>query len=178
MNKSGIEGYALPEVESQESHEVLTERIETLTGIVEEFEENILPSLQEHIQKSSVIFSEEGGYDDTLKREALTALMTKLASFQTHLRAKFDSFEENAGGSGINDLLIAVLHVIERLAVAPDVRYDRDTQLIKYGGEKNVPAGKELDTYETTLDAIRHLKDEFKGVRTAVKFMHPTKVTA
>ncbi|MCB9805801.1 hypothetical protein H6775_01410 [Candidatus Nomurabacteria bacterium] len=159
----------------QESLETLSERMEALQGIVDEFTSEVGPALQEYEKTSQVIFTEENGYNDSLQRKNFSALVAKLASFESHVKAMFDLFDGKNGGSGLNDIFWSVKRVQERLAAAPDARYTYEAQVQTYGGKENIPAGN-IDTFEYTQDAVLSLKSEIKGIRTALEFMHPTKV--
>lgn len=159
----------------QESLETLNERMEVLQGIVDEFTSEVGPALQEYENTSQMIFTEEKGYNDSLQRKNFSALVAKLAFFESRVRTMFDSFDKKEGGSGLNDMYFSVKRVQERLAAAPDARYTREAQIKTYGGKENIPAGN-MDTFEYTQDAILSLKSEIVGIRTALKFMKPERV--
>lgn len=159
----------------QESLETLNERMEALQGIVDEFTSEVEPALQEYENTSRVIFTEEKGYNDRLQRENIFVLITKLASFESHVKAMFYLFDKKEGGSGLNDIILSVKRVQERLVAAPDTRYTQEAQIKTYGGKENILGGN-MDTFEYTQDAILSLKSELVGIRTALKFMHPEKV--
>lgn len=92
----------------QESLETLSERMEALQGIVDEFTSEVGPALQEYEKTSQVIFTEENGYNDSLQRKNFSALVAKLASFESHVKAMFDLFDGKNGGSGLNDIFWSV----------------------------------------------------------------------
>lgn len=160
----------------QESFETLSERMEVLGGIVDEYEEEVVPVLHAYEKISLLHLSEKDGYEDSAKRKAFADLLAKLASFESHIKAIFDLFESKDGAAGLNNLFFLVKGVQERLIAAPDVRYDREAQIATYGGKENVPAGKGFDTFEQTQQTIVNFKGEMAGIKNVLQFMRPTKV--
>lgn len=176
MESSGIEQLKPSPEEGQELLGVMKERLEALQGIVDIFEQDVVPALREYRNTSRVIFSDERGYNDDQQRNALNALVAKLAIFENHVKAKFDLFDNKEGGAGLNNIFSVVSEVQKRLNAAPDARYTFDAQIKRYGGEENIPAGNARDTFEHTENMILSLESNIQGIRTALQFMNPKKV--
>lgn len=175
-NFGGVEEQEINVSESNESFESLQERIEVLQGVLDKFDSEIEPALKDFEYTARVRFSTEKGYDDSLKLKNHTNLVSKLAGFEVHLKSLVNLFETKDGGDGLNILWNSVITLREQLSVAPDIRYNKEAQIEKYGGEENIPAEKSLDTFEHTQDLIVSLKGEVKGIHGALRFMTPTKI--
>lgn len=162
--------------ESNESFESLQERVEVLQGVIDEFDSEVDRALKDFEQTACVRFSTEKGYDDSLKLKNHTNLVSKLAGFEAHLKSLVNLFETKDGGDGLNILWNSVSTLREQLAVAPDIRYSKEAQIEKYGGEENIPGEKALDNFEHTQELIIALRAEIKGISGALRFMTPTKI--
>jgi hypothetical protein len=179
MEKSNFEDSMHVEVSSSESKETLEnleERLEVLQGIVDEFDSGVGSVLKEYLRSAEVTHSEERGFDDSIKLKNLTEIVSKLSTFEEHIKSLVNLFESKDGADGINILLVSVMDLRKQLSVAPDVRYSLEAQIEKHGGKENIPAERCLDNFEHTQELIVSLKGEIKGIRGALRFMSPTKI--
>jgi len=162
--------------DANESFESMQERMEVLKGIVEEFKSEVSRDLYDFEKSAKTTFSLENGYDDSLKLQKLTNIVSKLSVFQSHVHAIMQLFDKKDGAMGLNFLWSSLDDLIDQLSIAPDIRYSREAQIEKYNGKENVPAEKVLDTFEHTQELIISLRNEIKGIDTALNFMNPEKI--
>ena len=137
-------------MEAHENHEALQERLEILQGIVDQFNKDVQPALIEFENKNAVFFTTEKGYDDEQKQTAFAKLFEKLVEFMAHIDAINRLFSKTQSEFSLAPIYSACRYAKERLTAAPSLKHGRAQQIEQFGGERDVPGGKCLDTFEHT----------------------------
>ncbi len=153
--------------EKSNEYETQESKIELISTLLEHFDGNIRPKLEQYLQISNITFSEEGLYNEDTQRAALLNINSELSKVKGTMSSLLKENELLIPSIGI---IFGKLDQVEKLlAEAPDTRFSRANLIEKFNGKENIPGGRA--DYERTRESIIELRAMFSGLRVAVTLL-------